>query len=103
MPAKYKVVVVGMGKRGLHHATAFQANGRFEVVGICDVDPARLEAAGAKLGVAMKTTSARELAALRPDVFCFCTLPNLRVEMVKIGIESGAKLIAMEKPIALTS
>ena len=103
MAAKYKVVVVGMGKRGLHHATAFQANGRFEVVGICDVDPARLEAAGAKLGVAAKATSARELASLRPDVFCFCTLPNLRAEMVKIGIESGAKLIAMEKPIALTS
>ena len=41
--------------------------------------------------------------ALRPDVFCFCTLPNLRAEMVRIGIECGARLIAMEKPVALTS
>jgi hypothetical protein len=31
MSSKYKVVVVGTGKRGMHHAQAFQANGRFEV------------------------------------------------------------------------
>ena len=40
---KLSVIVVGMGKRGMHHATAFHANGRFEVVGICDIDQARLE------------------------------------------------------------
>ena len=45
MKPKYKVVVVGMGKRGLHHATAFQANGRFEVAGICDSEPPRLPTA----------------------------------------------------------
>ena len=27
-----------MGKRGMHHATAFNANPRFEVAGICDID-----------------------------------------------------------------
>ena len=42
MKDKYKVVVVGMGKRGMHHAQAFQANPRFEVAGICEIDPARL-------------------------------------------------------------
>jgi predicted dehydrogenase len=108
MAAKYRVVVVGMGKRGMHHATAFQANGRFEVVGVCDIDPARAKAAAAKLGLAAKDvaqdTDARRLAqSLRPDVFCFCTLPNVRAEMVRIGISSGARLIAMEKPVALTS
>ena len=101
---KYRVVVVGAGKRGMHHAAAFQANGRFEVVGICDIDQARLDAAAAKLGVAGKSTDARELAvSLRPDVFCFCTLPTIRSSMVRIGIESGARLIAMEKPVALST
>jgi predicted dehydrogenase len=101
---KYKVVVVGMGKRGMHHATTFQANPRFEVAGICDIDQKRLDDAAAKLGVAVKGKDAAEVArAVRPDVFCFCTLPNIRASMVKIGIESGAKLIAMEKPVALTS
>jgi predicted dehydrogenase len=103
MSAKYRVVVVGMGKRGMHHAQAFQANGRFEVVGVCDVDTARLDAAAAKFGAA-KGTNALELASkLKPDVFCFCTLPNLRSEMARAGIESGAKLIAFEKPVALNT
>ncbi len=93
-----------MGKRGMHHASAFQANGRFEVAGICDIDQARLDAAAAKLGVAVKGTDAAQVAkAARPDVFCFCTLPTIRTSMIKIGIESGARMIAMEKPVALTS
>ena len=104
MAKKYKVVVVGMGKRGMHHATTFQANPRFEVAGICDIDQKRLDDAAAKLGVAVKGKDAAEVArAVRPDVFCFCTLPNIRASMVRIGIESGARLIAMEKPVALTS
>ncbi|HZU28582.1 MAG TPA: Gfo/Idh/MocA family oxidoreductase [Bryobacteraceae bacterium] len=101
---KYKVVVVALGKRGMHHAAAFQANGRFEVAGICDKDPARLASAAAKYPSALKGTDAREVAlAVKPDVFCFCTMPNLRSGMIRIGIDSGARLIAMEKPVALTS
>jgi predicted dehydrogenase len=104
MPHKYKVVVAGMGKRGMHHAAAFQANERFQIAGICDTDESRLDAAAAKLGVATKGRDAREVALFaRPDVFCFCTPPNVRAGMVRVGIESGARLIAMEKPVALTS
>jgi len=104
MSAKYRVVVAGMGKRGMHHALAFQKNPRFEVTGICDIDPARLDAAGAKLGVSVKGADVREVSKeARPDVFCFCTLPNLRTPMIQAGIDSGARLIAMEKPVALTS
>ena len=33
----YRVIVVGVGKRGKHHVTAFQKNPRFEVVGIADL------------------------------------------------------------------
>jgi len=104
MSKRYRVVVVGMGKRGTHHATAFHANERFELVGICDIDRARLEAAAAKLGNPQMSTDAAALAKdLKPDIFCFCTLPNLRAPMIRIGLESGAKLIAFEKPIALSS
>jgi predicted dehydrogenase len=104
MDKKYKVVVVGMGKRGLNHAAMFQANGRFEVAGVCDIDQTRLDAAAAKLGVAVKGTDAGQVARdLKPDVFCFCTMANVRSSMIQTGIESGARLIAMEKPVALTS
>jgi predicted dehydrogenase len=102
--SKYKVLVVGMGKRGMHHATYFNANPKFEVAGICDIDPARLDAAAAKLGNPQKGSDAAALAkVVKPDVFCFTTLPNLRTPMIRIGIECGAKLLAFEKPVALTS
>ena len=39
--SKYSVLVVGMGKRGMHHATAFNANPKFQVTGICDIDAKR--------------------------------------------------------------
>ena len=102
--SKYRVLVVGMGKRGKHHAAHFHANPRFEVVGICDIDPSKLDAVAAGLGDPATGSDAAAMAAeLRPDVFCFCTLPRIRSEMVQIGIDSGAKLIAFEKPVALTS
>jgi predicted dehydrogenase len=103
MTEKYRVVVVGMGKRGMHHALAFQANPRFQVAGVCDIDKKRLDAAGTKFGGLTGTDAFQVAMAVKPDVFCFCTLPSLRREMVRIGIESGARLIAFEKPVALNS
>lgn len=103
MTDKYRVVVVGMGKRGMHHALAFHANPRFEIAGVCDIDQSRADAAAAKFGCIKGTNAFQVAAAVKPDVFCFCTLPKLRAEMVGIGIESGARLIAFEKPIALNS
>ena len=100
----YKVIVVGMGKRGMHHATTFKANPRFQVAGICDIDPAKLTAAAPKLGNPPTSADAAKLAKeVRPDVFCFCTLPNLRLPLIQLGIASGAKLIAFEKPVAMSS
>lgn len=104
MSEKYKVMVVGMGKRGKHHASHFHANDRFEIAGICDIDQSRLDAAAPDLGSPETGTDAAALAAkVKPDVFCFCTLPSLRKPLMRIGVESGARLIAFEKPIALTS
>jgi predicted dehydrogenase len=102
--SKYQVLVVGLGKRGMHHATSFNANPKFHVAGICDIDPKRLDDAAAKLGNPEKGMDAAALAkTVKPDVFCFCTLPNLRTPMIRAALDSGAKLIAFEKPVALTS
>jgi predicted dehydrogenase len=101
---RYKVIVVGVGKRGLHHATAFRANNRFELVGLAGRDEGRLQAAASKLGQPQISTDIRALAqAVKPDIFCFCTPPSVRAELIQAGIESGAKLIAFEKPVALSS
>lgn len=99
----YKVVVVGAGKRGKHHAAAFKKNPRFELAGLCDVVPGQLEKAAAELGVSR--TSADPLALskeIQPDIFCFCTPPQIRLSLIQVGIQSGASLIAYEKPMALS-
>jgi predicted dehydrogenase len=101
---RYRVLVAGLGKRGRHHAVAFRNNPRFELVGIAEPAPAVLEKAKAELGPAASSTDVAALAReVKPDVFCFCTPPTARLELVKIGIASGARLIAYEKPIALST
>jgi len=101
---KYSVVVVGCGKRGMHHADAFFKNPRFHLAGLCDIDQGRLDAAAKQYGNPETSLNAAELLKkVKPDVFCFCTLPNLRLEMVRLGVEAGAKLIAFEKPTALST
>ncbi len=47
----YKVVVVGTGKRGKHHALAFKNNPRFELAGLADSSPEQLAKASAELGI----------------------------------------------------
>jgi predicted dehydrogenase len=103
MAERYTVMVVGMGKRGVHHAAAFHASPRFRVTGLADVDPARL-AIAEKLGGPRTGTDPAALAReIKPDVFCFCTPPSVRLDLVKAGVESGARLIAFEKPVATSS
>jgi predicted dehydrogenase len=100
----YTVAVAGMGKRGTHHAEAMAGNPRFKLVGLCDIDPARLEEARRKFGVDRVDTDARRLlAATRPDVFVFCTLPDVRLPLIRAGVEAGVRLIAFEKPIATST
>jgi predicted dehydrogenase len=99
----YKVMVVGVGKRGKHHAAAFKNNRRFELAGIADSSLEQLAQASVELGI--KNTSVQPLALakeIHPDVFCFCTPPDIRLELIRMGIASGAKLIAYEKPMALS-
>ena len=99
----YKVAIAALGKRGMSHATAVKNNPRFELVGVCDIDEARVEAARAQLGVSCGSNDAvKMLADTKPDVFIFCTLPQLRLSMIKAGVDAGVKLIAYEKPIAMS-
>ena len=101
---RYRVIVAGLGKRGMHHAAAFAANPRFDRVGISSRDQTRLDAAAGKLGGVRAGTDARALAQeLKPDVFCFCTPPGVRLPFIQIAVDSGARLIAFEKPVAMSS
>jgi predicted dehydrogenase len=100
----YTVAIAGLGKRGMHHAEAFAANPRFQVVGLYNPSPARLEVAQPKFSDAIASTDLDDmLTRTRPDIFCFCTPPHVRLPMVEAGVRAGVKLIAYEKPIALST
>jgi predicted dehydrogenase len=43
---RLRVGLVGCGVQGKAHLQSFRELGGTEIVGICDIDPARLEAAG---------------------------------------------------------
>ncbi len=103
--SKYTVIVVGMGKRGKHHAEAFNNNENFDVVGICDIDEPRLAEAKDMLGTDVKTSTdaAALVAELKPDVLCFCTMPHLRTPFIQMAIDNNCKLVAFEKPVGNSS
>lgn len=97
----YTVAITGCGKRGKVHADVFARNPRFRVAGVCDVDRTRMEECSSIGGGAeMFDDTAAMLKSTKPDVFCFCTPPTLRLPLVRLGVENGVKLIAYEKPMA---
>ncbi len=101
----YTVAIAGMGKRGTHHADAFAKNPRFQLVGLCDPNQERVDAARQAIGAALGTfgDAARMLAETKPDIFAFCTLPSVRLDLIRAGVEAGVKLIAYEKPMATST
>jgi len=97
----YKVAVLGAGKRGTLHAKTHFENKRFEVVGLCDIDVERLNAAAALCGnPKLYTDAAKMLDETKPDIFVFATPPAIRLPLIKLGVEHGVKLISYEKPMA---
>ncbi|MBM3852334.1 MAG: Gfo/Idh/MocA family oxidoreductase, partial [Verrucomicrobia bacterium] len=104
MPArKCTVALLGGGPRGVDHAQAFLDNPeRFEFVAICDRDPEKLAGLSRLTGgVGGYADAATMLAAHRPDVFCFVTPPSIRLPLLQLGLEHGARAIAFEKPVSL--
>ena len=100
---RYRVCVIGCSpSRGAQHVDAFLRNAdRFEIVGICDRVPERLNAVGEQFNLDCRYDNAEAmLAQLKPDVLCFITMPSIRLEMIELGIRHGVKAIAYEKPMA---
>jgi predicted dehydrogenase len=65
--------------------------------------PAQLEKAKAAYPKARSGSDAAAIAReVKPDIFCFCTPPHIRRPLIKTGLESGAKLIAYEKPMSMS-
>jgi len=99
---RYRVAQAGVGNRGIVHVDGFLKNpDRFEVVALCDLDAEKLSAAADRFAIADTYTDADAmLAATTPDVFCFVTQPDVRLEMVELAARHAVKGLAFEKPMA---
>ncbi|NQT91978.1 MAG: Gfo/Idh/MocA family oxidoreductase [Lentisphaerae bacterium] len=101
--SKYRVCVTGCSEgRGRDHVRAFAENGdRFEIVGLCDLQPERAQALGKEFAIeALYDDADKMLGELKPDVFCFVTQPQVRLSLVELAISHGVRAIAYEKPMS---
>ncbi len=100
---KYRVAQLGCGSRGKTHIKGFMENSdRFEIVGLCDLDEAKMKDAAEKYGVTavLYTDCEKMLSETRPDVFCFVTPPHNRLYFAEMGAKYKVKGMAFEKPMA---
>jgi predicted dehydrogenase len=68
-----KVCVIGMGPIGNRHAKLHHESKQADLIGVCDIIPARAEAAAKIHGVPSFIDAEKMLAELRPDVVSVCT------------------------------
>ncbi len=100
---KYTVAQAGCGRRGEVHLDSWLGNSdRFTVVGVCDIEVAKARRLAAARGLsdAVYDDADRMLAATKPDVFCFSTLPHVRLSLVELAVKHGVKALVFEKPMA---
>jgi predicted dehydrogenase len=99
----WRVAQVGCGYRGVIHLDGWLSNpSRFRVEALCDLDLNKVRAAVASRGCQAKVydDAERMLAEVKPDVFCFSTMPDVRLSMIRLAVKYGVKAVAFEKPLA---
>lgn len=95
-----KVGIIGTGAIASLHAAAY-ANIGFRVTVCTDIDSARGSQFAGRHGARFVGT-AREVCESRDvDYVDICTLPNVRLEPVRLAIEAG-RHVQVQKPIATT-
>ncbi len=68
-----RTAVIGLGPIGNRHATLYRENDLAELVGVCDIDASRAEAARETHTAPMFTDASTMLRELKPDVVSICT------------------------------
>jgi len=67
-----RVCVIGLGSAGNLHAGAYSGGELSQLVGVCDTDTQRAQAAASRLGVPAFADAREMLAALSPDLVSVC-------------------------------
>ncbi len=100
---KYRVAQAGCGNRGEVHLDGWLNNPeRFSVEGVCELDQAKARRVvdARKLTLKIYADADAMLAEVKPAVFCFSTLPTVRLSMVELAVKHKVKALVFEKPMA---
>lgn len=103
LDGKTKVAMVGTGSRGpsMWGAPVMKDYGdRFEFVGLCDINPGRVELAKKTIGVECPTYTDFELMMreTKPDLLIVTTVDATHDQFIIKGMEMGANILT-EKPM----
>ncbi|MBV8587911.1 MAG: Gfo/Idh/MocA family oxidoreductase, partial [Verrucomicrobia bacterium] len=102
MPAKLRVLVVGLGHMGVTHAKAYNRIDGYKLAGLCCRSIAqRDDIAKAWPHVARFADYGEALARVKPDVVSINTWPDTHAEFAIRAFKAGAHVF-LEKPIAET-
>ena len=94
-----QIAVMGLGEAGLGiHLPALAGLRDVTVIGVCDPDPGRREAARQRWRVPALET-AEELLSLGPELVVVATPPALHAAHVHACLQAGAHVVC-EKPLA---
>jgi predicted dehydrogenase len=99
MNGPLRVAVVGSGV-GKQHIEAFQhLPEQWEVVAVCDIDPAKAQTVAAEYGIGRVVTDLAQLCQMPDlDVIDICTPPHLHFQQIQQVLAAGKHAIC-EKPL----
>ena len=95
-----RVGIAGCGAISHNHVNAFRALDGVEIVGVCDIDPARAHATAREWGIPNAVSTVGALLALDLDVVSVCTPHPTHEEVVLQAAAAGVHVLC-EKPIAV--
>jgi predicted dehydrogenase len=104
MSTKLRVGVIGCGTIAKNHIRGYLDSGRYEIVGLADLEEAAMAEKDATFGIAPRHyTDAREmLAREQPDVVSICTWHVGHAPWTIAAAVHHPKVIVSEKPMADT-
>lgn len=93
--------VIGCGDVSVVHLQAIENLAGIDLVGVCDIDPARAAAAAERYGVPAFAGHQQLLEATRPEVVHVCTPHHQHVPVAIDCLDAGVSVL-VEKPVAHT-
>src|SRR5271156_6025202 len=94
-------VLIGCGAIAREHLSVLADLDNVEIVAVCDISPARAEAAAERFGIAKWYTSHLSLLAdVRPDLVHITTPPTSHFPIAKDFLAAGLNVFC-EKPMTI--